>query len=286
MQEGIREFFQAHTTLEQILQLILMAVLTTIAVLIILRIEKKISKKLLTGKKTINRRFVENILRGAVILVAVMWVMMSNPLTQSFGRVLFQGTAILGAVAGIAAQPILADLFCGIMLSSAKPFDIGDRIELENGTAGIVKDITLRHVVLQGIDTVTYVIPNSKLNGMQVTNMSYHSTLRSVHFRFGVSYDTDTAKAQEVIGRAVKESPYTVPGKPSAEGNVYGPVYFLAFEESSLVMGVTVYYEPTVSTEMMKSDVNSRVRQALRSAGIEIPYNYLNIIEKNENKRS
>ena len=84
---------------------------------------------------------------------------------------------MIAAVAGFAAQPVIADLICGMMISATKPFDIGDRIELEDGTAGIVKDITLRHVTLQDIDTIVRIIPNSKLNGMKITNMPGHALI-------------------------------------------------------------------------------------------------------------
>ena len=80
--------------------------------------------------------------------------------------------------------------------------------------AGIVKDITLRHVTLQDIDTVVRIIPNSKLNGMKLVNMSLSSGLRSVHLRFNVSYDTDVKQAMAIIRQAVEDSPMTVPGKP------------------------------------------------------------------------
>ncbi len=283
---AVTDFFQSHPTLWQALKLVFTAVVTAVVVTYLLRFEKKVTRKLLSKVNNINLRFVASILRFIVILLAVQWVIMSSPLTQSFGRILFQGTAIVGAIAGFAAQPVIADLICGLMLSATKPFDIGDRIELEDGTAGIVKDITLRHVVLQTIDTMRVIIPNSKLNAMKVTNMSLRgSRLRSIHFHFGTAYGTDVERAIAVIRQAVEESPHTVPGKPGAAGNEYGPVYFMAFEESSLTLATTVYFEPTTPSEVVKSDINARVKRALEAAGIEIPYNYINVV-MNERKEA
>ena len=177
-----------HPTIWAAAKLIGAIVVAIIAVSVVLRLEKKATKRLIEKRGNINIRFVESISRFIIIFVAVQWVVMSSPLTQSFGRMLFQGTAIIGAIAGFAAQPVIADMICGLMMSATKPFDIGDRIELEDGTAGIVKDITLRHVVLQDIDTVVRVIPNSKLNGMKLANMSFHTRARSIHMRFNVAY--------------------------------------------------------------------------------------------------
>ena len=272
---AVTAFFEAHPMLWETLKLIMTAVVTFVVVTLVLRLERKASKRLIGKRNTINVRFVENIARFVVIFLAVQWVVMSSSITQSFGKVFFQGTTVIAAIAGFAAQPVIADMICGLMLSATKPFDIGDRIELEDGTGGIVKDITLRHVMLQDIDTVVRIIPNSKLNGMRITNMSYRSRLRSVLFRFHVAYDTDVERAASVIADAVRESPYSVPAKP---GEGYGPVYFLEYQDSSLVMATTVYYEPTTRTEIVKDDINTRVKRALEAEGIEIPYSYVNVV--------
>ncbi len=274
---------RANPAVWEALTLVLLVVGAAIVVFVALRLERKVARRILARNNTINLRFVESVVRFVIIFVAVLWVVMSSKVTEPLGRVVFQGTAIIGAIAGFAAQPVISDLICGVMISSAKPFDLGDRIELDNGTAGIVKDITLRHVVIQTIDTVKVVIPNSKLNGMLITNLSYHTTIRSIHFRFNVSYDTDPTQAMAVIRKAVEESPYSIPGKPGENGGEYGPVYFIQYADSSLVMATTVYFEPVTPSEVVKSDINTRVMKALNENGIEIPYNYINVVMNDKN---
>lgn len=278
--QALTVFMKAHPMLWETIKLLLIIVVTAVVVNQILKLESKAAKKLILRRNNINLHFVESIARFIIIFLAAQWVVMSSPITQPFGRVLFQGTTVLAAVAGFAAQPVIADMICGMMLSATKPFNIGDRIELEDGTAGIVKDITLRHVTLQDIDTIVRVIPNSKLNGMKILNMSLANGVRSVHMRFNVAYDTDIDKAIDVIGRAVRESPHSIPGKPFANGGTYGPVYFIKYDESSLVMTTTVYYNSSSPTEVVKSDINTRVKRALDANGIEIPYNYVNLAMK------
>lgn len=281
----IMEFLNNNPMIMNVLNLLFLIVVAIVVVMVLLKLEKKLGRKLLANKNDINLRFVESAIRAVIIFVAVQWVMMSSPITESFGKVLFQGTTIIGAIAGFAAQPVVADMICGLMISAAKPFDIGDRIELDNGTAGIVKDITLRHVVIQTIDTVRVVIPNSKLNAMLVTNMSFQTTTRSVHFRFNVAYGTDVERAMSVIRKAVESSPYSIAGKPAKNGGYeYGPVYFINYADSSLVMATTVYFEPKTPSEVVKSDINTRVNVALKQADIEIPYNYVNVVMHSEDK--
>jgi len=276
----IVQFFQTHPILWEWLKLALIAVGTTIVLGIVLRLEKRAAHKLLHKRGDINLLFVEKVLRFILIVIGVHFVLFSSSITEPFGRTLFQGTTVLVAVAGFAAQPVIADLICGLMMTSTRPFDLGDRIEMEDGTAGIVKDITMRHVVLQGVDTMEIIVPNSKLNGMLLKNMSRPSKagMRSIYFKFSVAYHTDMDKAKQVVRDAVEACPYSVPGKNGPNGLDYAPVYFMEYEDSSLVLTTTVYYTPSHPTEVVKSDINTRVKCALEDAGIEIPYNYVNVV--------
>lgn len=280
LMQAITEFFEKNPELWKVASLLISIAVTGLIVWLLLRLSRKVFTQIRLKKKNINVQFTEKIVRFLVIFMAVMWVVMSNDLTKSFGQTLFQSTTVIAAVAGFAAQSVLSDLICGVMISATKPFDIGDRISLENGASGIVTDITLRHVVLRGIDTQMFIVPNSKVNAQYVKNMSYHTTIRSVDFRFKVAYTSDPEFAREVIRNAIIESPYSVPGRayaPSTELE-YAKIYFLSFGESSLEMGTTAYYEPTTPTEVFKDDINTRVKKALEDNHIEIPYNYLNVV--------
>ena len=272
--EAINRFLRDHPTISTWGSLGLSILVAAIIVFILLKCEKKIASRIIRKFDGINARFTEKLIRFLIIFIATMAVIMGNKITQSFGSSLFQGTAVLAAIAGFAAKPILSDMFCGFMLSTTKPFNIGDRIELDDGTAGIVKDITIRHVVLQGIDTLKIVIPNSEINSRRVTNLSKEAGSRSIHFRFIVGLNSNADEAKRIIREAVQESPRSVP----RDGEDYSPVYFIGFTDNGLEMATTVYYEPTSPTEAVKDDINSRVKRALEAGGIEIPYNYMNVI--------
>ena len=270
----ISDFLNSQSTVSAWAKLGINVAIAFVISFILLKLEKRIARRIISKHDGINARFVEKVIRFVIIFIATMWVIMSSSLTQSFGSSLFQGTAVLAAIAGFAAKPILTDMLCGFMISTTKPFNIGDRIELDDGTAGIVKDITIRHVVLQGIDTLKIVIPNSEINARQITNLSHMTTTRSIHFRFTVGLNSRPEQARQVIGDAVRQSPFSVP----REGETYSPVYFIAYQPNGLEMATTVYYEPTSPTEAVKDDINTRVKQALDAAGIEIPYPYMNVL--------
>jgi len=273
----IKSLFDTTTTLGQIVELAIYAVIAAVATTIILLIYGKFVKNRLKEKNNLTVRFTQNIIRAAIILVAIIWVLVSSTATTDIGKVLFQGTAILGAVFGLAAQPVLGDFFSGIAITLNRPFEIGDWIELENGTVGVVADITPRHVVLRSLGTVDIIVPNSKINSLMIKDTSFKK-LRSTKMEFNVAYGTDVDKASEIIKNAVTASELTVPVKDED----YGPVFFEAFADSSLVLTMVVYYKQSTSGLAVKTDVNKRVNDAFNESGIEIPFNYMNVVMKKE----
>lgn len=255
---------------------------TLVIVWIVYQVKNLIFRKIYTIRKGLDMRFLERVLSAGIVIGGVIIALSSFGGFHTIWKTMLGGTAFISAVLIFAAQDVIKDILGGLMISIYKPFEIGNRIELENGTAGIVKDITMRHVVLQLLDTQVIVIPNSKLNTMSVRNYSYKDTLRSALFVFHIGYDSDVEKALEVVRQAIMDSKYSVPGKMTDHGREYAPVYFMAYEDSSLRLDTTVYYEGISPTEKVITDINLRVSHALKEAGIEIPYAYMNIVQKNK----
>lgn len=77
------------------------------------------------------------------------------------------GTAVTGVLLGIAAQQSLANLFAGIVLLLARPFVVGDAIQLRSGALGgeyngIVLDIGLTYVRLES-ELGIHNLPNAQV---------------------------------------------------------------------------------------------------------------------------
>jgi len=257
-------------------------IVVAIAVMVLLIfINRKCFKRLKEKHKNLHLQLLEKVINILIVIIVGLLAFSAMGGTRSVWQTLLGGTAVLSAVAAFAAQDVIKDMLAGLMISIYKPFDIGDRIELEDGTAGVVKKMSMRHVVINTIDTIKEVIPNSRLNIMQLKNYSYRAPYRSANFRFPVAYTTDVEQAKAVIAAVVAQSAYSVPYLTNEAGEKeYQPVYFMDFADSALIMSVTVYYQNTVPTEKVKDDINSRVKKALDESGIEIPYAYMNVVTK------
>ena len=248
---------------------------------LIQKVNHKIFQKLEEKKgRTVTLEFMEKLVSFGItffflIIVPFNW--------DDIGNSVFGSAAVLTAVIGFAGQDVIKDILAGIQISIYKPFDIGDRIETSDGSAGVIEKISMRHIVIKRIDTIRIVIPNSKMNELTVLNYSYEDVPRSVMLRFPVSYKSDIEKAKQVIGNVVRDSELTIPGMYTEDGSLdYAPVYFIELAESALIMSVTVYFDKDIRTERVRDAINTSVFKALAANGIEIPYNYMNVVLRNQ----
>ncbi len=260
---------------EEIIRII-MTVAVTVAVLIGLRyIFKKIAKK----SDKIHRRYLTKLLNLTVIVLCLMNIWgVFNP-QFDFRSVFWKGSALIVAIIGFAAQPAILDLICGFLISINKPFEIGDRIIAEGIEPGIVEDITLRHTVIRIYDGLRIIVPNSTLNSKTVINTS-RADRRGIHLTYSVSYDTDLALAADAIRDCVAESPYTLPVETNGIMEDSGPVYFLKYGESALILETTIWISNESNTYTAVTDVNVRINRTFKERGIEIPYNYINVVSR------
>jgi small conductance mechanosensitive channel len=114
--------------------------------------------------------------------------------------------AILGAAGfaiGFALQGSLSNFAAGVLLLLFRPFKVGDYIEAA-GVAGTVKDIQLFTTVLATPDNVKIMVPNGKIYGDTIKNISAYDT-RRVDLVVGIGYSSSIEKAYEVLTSLIKE---------------------------------------------------------------------------------
>ncbi|MCR5672811.1 MAG: mechanosensitive ion channel family protein [Lachnospiraceae bacterium] len=228
----------------------------------------------------IHRRFFGQLLGFVVFLFCVINIIeLINP-SMNLRSIFLKGSALVVAIVGFAAQPAISDLICGFLISVNKPFEIGDRITVEGMEPGIVEDITLRHTVIRIYDGLKVIIPNSVLNGKTVINSTQNQDRRGIHLTFSVSYDTNVRQAMDVIRDCVAESPYTLSVENNGIKEDSGPVYFLKFADSALILETTIWINNDMNSYTAITDVNIRVNNAFKAYGIEIPYNFINVVER------
>ncbi len=231
-------------------------------------------------EKRNGKSLVYEFTRRLIDILIVVFVVIIPIAGKNFRQSILGSTAVLAAILGFAGKDVIKDMLSGLLISIYKPFDLGDRIEMEDGTVGVVESITLRHIVIIRIDTQRVIVPNSKANSMTVINYSYGDTQKSVILEFPVAYNTDIEEAKKVISEAVSSSPLTRGKSVNKDGtHIYAPIYFLRLTNNAMIMSVTVYCDSATNSVELRDAINTRVFNALRENNIEIPYDHINIIQ-------
>ena len=237
-------------------------------------------KKKSAKNKRIHQQYLARLGQLLVVVIVLVDIMQALNPDLKLSSVFLKGSALIVAIVGFAGQTAISDIISGFLISVNRPFDIGDRIIVDGLDPGIVEDITLRHTVLKIYDDFRIIVPNSQLNSKTVINTSYKTEdRRGIHLQYSVSYDTDVQKAMDVIRDCVVESPYTLSVVTNGISEDSGPVYFLKFADSALILETTIWISRITSSYVAITDINMRVNKAFNELGIEIPYNYVNVVE-------
>ncbi len=263
-----------------IITIIVFVILVAVYVLVFLifmKTQKFIFRQI--EKKRGNSITIQFLQRAVELAIIVLFIVIPFA-GEKMATSILRSTAVVGVIVGLAANDVIKNMFSGLELSIYKPFDVGSRIMLSDGRCGIVEAMNLRHVVLNLLDTTRVILPNNVVNSMIITNYSYAKEVpRSFEVRYPVGYNSDLDKAKEIIKDTICECPLTLNEDKYKEDTPNSKmVYFLEIQESALILGATVYYPHNIRTEVLKDEINTAVFKNLRENGIEVPYNYMNVV--------
>jgi small conductance mechanosensitive channel len=118
---------------------------------------------------------------------------------------LLTGLGIVGFIVGFALQDTLGNFASGTMILIYRPFDVGDTIEAA-GVYGTVHDMNLVSTTILTFDNQSLVIPNSKIWGDVIRNVTAQK-IRRVDLEFALAHSVDVERAEEVLGSLLRDHP-------------------------------------------------------------------------------
>ncbi len=172
-------------------------------------------------------------------------------------------TGALGLGIGFGLQNIVSNFASGLIVLFERPIRINDTVEI-GGITGIVRRIGARSSTVLTAQGAEVIFPNSNLLSNQVTNWTLSSTRRRVEVAVGVSYGTDPKVVLHILTEIAVKNPHVLAYPPPQ-------TVFLGLGENALNFELTFWAAQSVWFEL-KSEIGMAVLQALREAGIEIPY--------------
>ena len=115
------------------------------------------------------------------------------------------GFGVAGVIIGFALQDTLSNFASGMMLLIYRPFDVGDFVEA-GGASGKVSHMSLVSTTIKTFDNQILIIPNSKIWGDTIKNVT-HERVRRVDMIFSISYTDSIEHAEQVLNAIVDAHP-------------------------------------------------------------------------------
>ena len=201
-----------------------------------------------------------------------LYIILALTILQRFGVQTTSIVAAIGSVGvaiGLALQGSLSNFAGGVIILLLKPFKVGDFI-IQGSLEGTVTEIQLFYTTLTTGDNRKIIIPNGQLADNSLVNVTAADT-RRVDIKVGISYKSDVKLAKDILLKLGNEDEATLKeeGKePMAAVEDLG--------ESSVNMLLRVW-TPTDRYWEVKFRLTEAVKAAFDEAGIEIPYNQLDV---------
>jgi hypothetical protein len=146
------------------------------------------------------------ILTAAVCVVAVGAALLTFREVRLVGTSLLASAGIAAAVAGVAAQSTLGNLFAGVQVAFADMARIGDQVVID-GEWGTVEEITLTYVVVATWDQRRLVMPVSYLTTRPFENWTRHDPRLTGTVLLHLSHRTPVPALRAEFERLLKETP-------------------------------------------------------------------------------
>jgi small-conductance mechanosensitive channel len=172
--------------------------------------------------------------------------------------------AALGVGIGFGLQDIVKSFVAGLVLLIERPFQVGDRIEIEKTTAEVV-EIRARATVLRTNDDVHLIVPNAKFITETVTNRTFGSPLYRCHVPVLVGLEADPSAVRAALLEAARRCEGILGDPPPA-------VRFREFGESALRFELQVWTDRMVHRPgALVSELNFLAHDTLRRNGVPLP---------------
>ncbi len=176
---------------------------------------------------------------------------------------LIAGAGVVGIALGFGAQSLVKDFLSGIFILIEDQFAVGDVVDLGQGEAGIVEDLTLRRTRLRSVDGTVWHVPNGEI--LRVGNMSQHWARALLDVE--VAYSTDLEHAREVI-KGVADRVAASDEAVLDEPEVWGVESLGA---SAIALRLVVKTQPSEQWRIMRL-LREELKAAFDAEGIEIPF--------------
>jgi small-conductance mechanosensitive channel len=160
---------------------------------------------LLARKHLTQVRILERTVTVLIVIVAAACVLITFESVREYGVSLFASAGIAGVIAGLAARPVLSNLFAGLQIAVAQPIRLEDAVIVEN-EFGRIEEITGTYVVVRLWDWRRMIVPLSYFIEKPFQNWTRQSPALIGSVLIYVDYTVPVARVREELTNIVSRS--------------------------------------------------------------------------------
>ena len=181
------------------------AALEIAATMYLRRFRLDVEDNQLARKHITQIRVLVRVLDTVIVLITLGFALMSFDAVRQYGVSLFASAGVAGIVAGLAARPVLSNLFAGVQLAVTQPIRIEDAVTVEN-EYGWIEEITSTYVVIRLWDLRRLIVPLTYFIEKPFYNWTRHAAnyIGSVllYLDYGAPIDRIRQKAAELVAQS------------------------------------------------------------------------------------
>jgi len=246
---------------------ILINLLMFVFVLFIFRLLARLARRLVRAASDRSSLAMSNLLKNMLVslsggTVMVIGILIALSYVGISLTPMLAGLGVAGFIVGFALQDSLSNFAAGAMILIYRPYDVNDFVEVTDAS-GLVKKMNLVSTTIVTFDNQTLVVPNRKIWGDVIKNVTAQK-MRRIDLTFGIGYADDIEKAERIF-REIVESHEKVLKDPEPNIRLH------SLGDSS----VNFIVRPWAKTEDYWSvywDITREVKLRLDKEGISIPF--------------
>ncbi len=229
-------------------------------------------KKLLQKKNKLPYKFLRSTTNAVLAIILIYTLLSEFDATKEISTSLLRSGTLIIALLTFAAQKTLGNVISGFSISMSRPIETGQKIKLlQSGSViaeGIVKDMTIRQVVIEQFDGQTCIVPNSVVDTCVIINTNYIEHIGNF-LEFEISYDSDIQKAKDIIREECSKEKLLLPE----------PVTILTsrVSQNGMVLKFAVWTRDLDGSYTACSNLRENIVKAFMDNAIDIPYSTVDV---------
>jgi len=232
-----------------------------------------------------NYVFLRHAITAVIYIIGFSWAIYEMPSMRAIANSLLAGAGILAVAVGFASQHALSNIISGVFIVIFKPFRVNDRLMFQSGLAGVVEDITLRHVVIRDFENRRILIPNSVISDDVITNADLTDDRICKWLEFKFRLDSDIPKIRAVLQEEALKHPLQIDKRTPediAEGIPEVMVRVLMLNEYFIQMRAYVWAANSADAFAMGCDLMETLKVRFEEEGIQLAMPRYEIHQKKE----